>query len=102
MPASQKITRSKALNTWLNQHFNKKDLVLTPMTGDAGFRHYYRFNLDGQSYIAVDAPPSESNNDAFVMLQQAFEQQNIQVPQLIKVDLLQGFFCLSDFGMGIE
>ena len=98
MSVYQKSSRFSALSRWLNQCFKQTNLVLTPMTGDAGFRHYYRFNADGYSYIAVDAPPTQSNNDAFVMVQQAFEQKNIQVPQLIEVDLIQGFFCLSDFG----
>jgi aminoglycoside/choline kinase family phosphotransferase len=98
MDVCQKSSRFSALKHWLTQCFKQTDIALTPMTGDAGFRHYYRFSFDGRSYIAVDAPPEQSNNEAFVMVQQAFDKQHIPVPQLIEIDLNQGFFCLSDFG----
>jgi aminoglycoside/choline kinase family phosphotransferase len=73
-------------------------LKLFPLTGDAGFRKYYRFSHHGESFIAVDALPDKSNNVAFVELQKAFKKQNVQVPEIITVDLDTGFFCLSDFG----
>jgi len=71
---------------------------LTPMTGDAGFRQYYRFTYQGQSLIAVDAPPQHSNNVAFIAVGQALLNENIKVPTIIACDLPRGFFCLSDFG----
>lgn len=71
---------------------------LTSMTGDAGFRQYYRFQYKGQSLIAVDAPPMLSNNEAFVVIQKAFSSNALLVPQIVAFDLTQGFFCLTDFG----
>lgn len=68
------------------------------MSGDAGFRCYYRFSLQGKSFIAVDAPIDMSDNPAFVHLQKLLNQQGILVPEIIAVDLSLGFFCLSDFG----
>ena len=69
-----------------------------PMSGDAGFRCYYRFPHQGKSFIAVDAPIDMSDNPAFVRLQKLLDQQGILVPEIIAVDLSLGFFCLSDFG----
>ena len=95
-------SRYLSLKHWLATVLSPKDgcssIQLSSMTGDAGFRQYYRFHHDGVSFIAVDAPPSLSNNDAFVALQQSLASQNICVPQIIACDLTQGFFCLSDFG----
>jgi aminoglycoside/choline kinase family phosphotransferase len=68
------------------------------MSGDAGFRCYYRFSHQGKSFIAVDAPIDMSDNPAFVFMQKLLSQQDILVPEIIAVDLSLGFFCLSDFG----
>lgn len=68
------------------------------MNGDAGFRQYYRFNHDGISYIAVDAPPQYSNNQAFVAVGLGLAQSGIEVPQIKARDLQLGYFCLTDFG----
>ena len=86
------------LNNWLNQHFSTGAIKLNSLTGDAGFRVYYRFHCNGQSFIAVDAPPDKSNNDAFIKIQQALGKKGINVPQIIAMDRAAGFFCLSDFG----
>jgi aminoglycoside/choline kinase family phosphotransferase len=86
------------LETWLKQHFSNESITLRALTGDAGFRVYYRFNVNGQSFIAVDAPPRNSNNDAFVKIQGALSTQGILVPQIIALDKQAGFFCLSDLG----
>ena len=86
------------MTEWLCDSFKVSSVKLNALTGDAGFRKYYRFLHEGESYIAVDAIPDKSNNLAFVELQKAFKQKNIQVPDIIFVDLASGFFCLSDFG----
>lgn len=86
------------LHQWLIQHFTDENIQLTPLTGDAGFRCYYRFSHNGTSFIAVDAPAENSNNDAFVFMQESLSKQNILVPEIVAVDLSLGFFCLADFG----
>jgi len=68
------------------------------MSGDAGFRCYYRFSYQGSSFIAVDAPNDKSDNAAFIFMQKLLSHQNILVPEIVAVDLSLGFFCLSDFG----
>lgn len=68
------------------------------MTGDAGFRRYFRFHNQSQCYIAVDAPVKLSNNQAFVDVQQVLQDLGVNVPNIIAADLEAGFLCLSDFG----
>jgi len=82
----------------LNQHFSDENIQLTPLSGDAGFRCYYRFVYDNNSFIAVDAPVDKSNNSAFVFMQESLSRNNVLVPKIVAVDLSLGFFCLADFG----
>jgi aminoglycoside/choline kinase family phosphotransferase len=88
----------QALQNWLRVVLESKSIVLTPLSGDAGFRHYYRFQHNNHSLIAVDAPPKYSNNPAFIFMQSLLKQQKVNTPDIIAVDLPLGFFCLSDFG----
>lgn len=90
--------QEKALLQWLSQVFLDENIALVPMSGDAGFRCYYRINIKNQSFIVVDAPVELSNNQGFIALQKAFNDQGITVPEIIACDPQQGFFCLSDFG----
>lgn len=79
-------------------YFNDEGLVLSPLSGDAGFRSYYRFSSHGVCYLAVDAEPKYSNNAGFIAVASALAEQNLNVPTIIHHDLSQGFMCLSDFG----
>lgn len=90
-------SRLVQLNIWLCNNFDVNSIKLDSLTGDAGFRKYYRFAINNKSYIAVDAIPTMSNNLAFVEIQKVL-QQVINVPDVIFSDLELGFFCLSDFG----
>ncbi|MGB1262804.1 MAG: aminoglycoside phosphotransferase family protein [Cognaticolwellia sp.] len=90
--------RTTALLHWLEQHFSSKQITLTPLSGDAGFRRYFRFQHQNQSYIAVDAPADFSNNAAFVKVQKILQALGVNVPDIQALDLKQGFLCLNDFG----
>ena len=86
-----------ALAHWLGLHFNTTNIELIPLSGDAGFRCYYRFFHRNQSYIAVDAPDDYCNNLGFIEIAKYLSQQNINTPKIIAHQ--QGsFFCLSDLG----
>lgn len=90
--------RTTELLQWLESHFSANNLSLIPLTGDAGFRCYFRFFYQNQSYIAVDAPANLSNNQAFVNVQKTLQAVGVNVPNIVAIDLKQGFLCLSDFG----
>lgn len=90
--------RTQQLKVWLAQELGTEHIELMPLTGDAGFRCYFRFNHNNFSYIAVDAPPEYSNNQAFVNIQKFLAQQGLRVPEIIAKSIELGFFCLSDFG----
>lgn len=90
--------KTRQLLQWLQLTFLQEDITLTPLSGDAGFRRYFRFKYKNQSYIAVDAPPKLSNNQAFVQIQAELFSAGVNVPEIVAKDLEQGFLCLSDLG----
>ncbi len=73
------------------------DLSLSPISGDAGFRQYFRTNTR-PTLIAVSAPPEHEDNPAFVSKSLAFSAADIHVPQVIAVNYTSGFMLLEDLG----
>lgn len=71
---------------------------LTPVSGDASFRKYYRINQQNSSYIVMDAPPQNENAELFSQVSLAFAQAGINVPTVIDADFDNGFLLLSDLG----
>jgi aminoglycoside/choline kinase family phosphotransferase len=72
--------------------------TLLPVSGDASFRRYFRFNVDQRSWIAVHAPPDKENNQAFVDVASLLADHGLRVPVLLAWDREQGFMLLTDFG----
>ena len=91
-------SRVFALKEWLESVFDQGQIELTRLAGDASFRCYYRFSLNGHCKIALDAPTDKSNNQGFIALQQMLNDQSVLVPEILAVNEEQGFFCLSDLG----
>ncbi len=73
------------------------DLKLTPISGDAGFRQYFRINAR-PTLIAVSAPPEHEDNPAFVSKSLAFSSAAIHVPKVMAVNYQSGFMLLEDLG----
>lgn len=67
------------------------------LTGDAGFRRYYRLNTE-PSLIAVDSPPAKENNAAYVNIAMALQSGGLRTPIIYAVDFAQGYLLLEDFG----
>ena len=95
--------RQQLLQTWVQQALTDLNLPtalgsLTTVSGDASFRRYFRQAVKDGSFIAVDAPPDKENNPIFVEIAQAWFEQGIAVPRVIKADFEQGFMLLADMG----
>ena len=99
--------RSLLFNTWLfkqlsqlkQTHISNENAEIVSLTGDAGFRQYFRIILSpDESYIAVDAPPALSNNCAFVNVANALENNQVAVPSVLAFDEANGFMMLEDLG----
>lgn len=108
----QSDQRLAGLTAWANQQLSTLQLYQGPslplqsVSGDASFRRYFRCRFEGktalntglQSLICVDAPPDKENNPAFIRVARGFAAAGVPVPQLLAVDLEQGYMLLSDLG----
>jgi len=91
-------TRRLLLLRWLTAQCSDESIDLIAMSGDAGFRRYFRFTTNNQSFIAVDSPPDKCNNEAFEFIQQRFLAAELCVPEIHAYEQQQGFFWLADLG----
>jgi len=96
--------RGEQLKQWLERQLPqtpvglpKHPLTLTPLSGDAGFRRYYRLNTQ-PTLLAVDAPPERENTQRFSALARLFSQSLVATPSLLAVDAQAGFMLQEDFG----
>lgn len=90
--------RKLQLHTWINQNTDFECASLDIVSGDAGFRRYYRFVYQGKSIIAVDAPPKSENTHQYIAVGQSYKEKGIKVPEIYAFDLAQGFYLQQDFG----
>lgn len=100
--------RYQALTAWVNAQLASRLPASAPhawqlrsLTGDAGFRRYFRlhggtdqpFNL-----LAVDAPPATEDTVQFVALAQYLRHHGVRTPTVFAADAAQGFLLVEDFG----
>ncbi len=72
---------------------------LRPASSDASFRRYFRVDTaDGDSLIAMDAPPPQEDVRPFVQVAELFGATGVTVPQILAQDVEHGFLLLSDLG----
>ncbi|MFT5593431.1 MAG: aminoglycoside/choline kinase family phosphotransferase [Oceanicoccus sp.] len=94
--------RQQSLQKWvfdaLASNLEAPQGSLEVVSGDASFRRYFRQYTENATYIAVDAPPDKENSLPFVTIANAWGEQGVAVPNVIKADLEQGFMLLSDMG----
>lgn len=89
--------RLTQLTDWV-AHWCHESKVLSPVGSDAGFRKYFRFNHQGRSFVAVDAPPTTEDNHGFVTIADLWRKNGVHVPQVFAVDYEHGFMIQEDFG----
>lgn len=72
-------------------------LGLQPLSGDAGFRRYFRTDTQ-PSLIAVDSPPQKTNVNRFVALADHLRRNGVHTPLVIAADVERGYMLLEDLG----
>jgi len=70
------------------------------LSGDAGFRRYFRVG-DRSTVIAANSPPTKERNLAFVQVNILLAKLGVRVPKIFAVDLRKGYFVLEDLGDGL-
>jgi aminoglycoside/choline kinase family phosphotransferase len=91
-------SRLQRLEQWLRSHFGDDSFGAQPASADASFRRYFRITREGQSWIAMDAPPEREDCRPFLKVAALFRGAGVHVPDIVAQDLAQGFLLLSDLG----
>ena len=93
-------SRQAQLKNWARQvwpYADRDQLEITPVSGDASFRRYFRAATPTAKLIAVDAPPEKENSEPFVRIAKEWSEKGIHVPLVVADDLALGFMLLEDF-----
>jgi len=78
-------------------HWVDGSLALTPLSGDAGFRRYFRLNTR-VPMLAVSAPPETENSVQFCHIARFLSASGVRTPRIFALDIDQGFLIVEDFG----
>ena len=91
--------REQALIHWLTAQVGLRDIRIQPASDDASFRRYFRITLtNGETRIAMDAPPQREACGPFLRLAEALGAVGLHVPVIYAADPVQGFILLEDLG----
>jgi aminoglycoside/choline kinase family phosphotransferase len=71
---------------------------MEPLSGDAGFRKYYRIEGVTIPLLGVDSPPETEKNEAFCHIARLLRSSGIHTPQVFAVDYDSGFMLIEDMG----
>ena len=103
----ESIDDTTGLQKWIQQTLNKRSdivldggLLLIPLSGDAGFRRYYRLNSK-PSLLAVTASANSGTSESaayFATLSHSLRQSRIAVPNVLTYQADDNYMLLEDFG----
>jgi len=95
------------LQDWITDRLQQRPDVVSPsslelqaLSGDAGFRQYFRVNTQ-PSLLAVSAPKTEGVSECaryFTKLSDALREAGVPTPQVLACDEKENFLLLEDFG----
>ncbi|MCH8497990.1 MAG: phosphotransferase [Marinobacter sp.] len=91
-------SRLQALTQWLHGIPGFEQAVITPVSGDASFRRYFRATTECGSWILMDAPPDKEDCRPFVAIARHWYPQGIAVPAVLHWQQAEGFMVLDDLG----
>ena len=94
------MDRLAQLHLWLNELAENTYHDLQPASADASFRQYFRLTnrQDGKTYIVMDAPPDKEDCHPFVLVTDLLRGVGVNAPDIIAIDIKQGFLLLDDLG----
>ena len=94
------MDRLTQLQQWLDSLSENTYTDLKPASADASFRQYFRVtnNKDDKTYIVMDAPPEKEDCHPFLLVTDLIRGVGVNAPDIISVDIKQGFLLLDDLG----
>ncbi len=90
--------RMHTLHHWLQSVLQDRQYDISPVSGDASFRRYFRVVTGNKSYIVMDAPPEKEDCQPFHDIANTLRTAGINVPQIHEAELDHGFLLLDDLG----
>jgi hypothetical protein len=91
--------RQSQLETWLSDACGLARFAVTPASGDASFRRYFRVTLaDGTTRIAMDAPPAHEDCGPYLHVGAELAAIGLHVPTVQVAAPELGFLLLEDLG----
>ncbi len=94
------MDRLTQLQRWLDSLSESTYTDLKPASADASFRQYFRVTntRDDKTYIVMDAPPEKEDCHPFLLVTDLIRGVGVNAPDVISVDIQQGFLLLDDLG----
>ena len=88
------------LENWLDSITAHKLTDIRPASADASFRRYFRVtdSNTGKTLIVMDAPPEKEDCEPFIHITRLLRSVNVNAPDIITMDLEQGFLLMDDLG----
>jgi len=90
--------RLRSLEHWLAGLPGPPVRGITPASVDASFRRYFRIRRDGETQIAMDAPPEHEDVDAYLRVARLLAATGVNVPPVLAADKALGFVLIGDLG----
>ena len=98
--SQQSRDRMTQLEEWLKSLPSHALSDIRPASADASFRRYFRVRdtNTGQTFVVMDAPPDKEDCEPFVHITRLLRGVGVNAPDIITMDLAQGFLLLDDLG----
>jgi len=90
--------RIQKATAWAANVMGLENIHLEPVSGDASFRRYFRFNTGQRSIILMDAPPETENSAPFIDIDRRLRDAGLDAPEILAFNLELGLGLLEDFG----
>lgn len=88
---------SPAFAQWLQQQ-GQNPAALQPLSGDAGFRRYFRVVGSVPPVMAVFAPPATENTPRYLEVSALLQSGGVRVPSVLVADADHGYLLVEDCG----
>lgn len=91
-------SRLLQLEQWLAGLFGARDFEVTTASADASFRRYFRVSRQGQTWIAMDAPPGKEDMGPYIRVSAMLVEVGVNAPKVLHRDEANGFLLNTDLG----